>query len=198
MAFGRKLSEQKLFFGSCVLGRVLSLQQVSTQSPCWGVLQGDYIPVQCCQYETIPNKAAEKHGPCMWLLPHSRHVMTKCKQAAVRAPCAQSSGQELVSAALGGECKHCHGTISACLSLSLLFYQYRSGKATACSLLKLGHQIPCHLKLVFPGSQPCLTAFWLPSSLPERRGSQQPSHLLSLKPQYYSKETPFLQVLQHS
>ena len=49
--------------------------------------------------------------------------------------------------------------------------------------------ILCHLKLVFPGSQPCLTAFWLLSSLPERRGSQQWSHLLPFKPQCYSKET---------
>lgn len=56
-------------------------------------------------------------------------------------------------------------------------------------IMNLGHQILCHLKLGFPGSQPCLTAFWLPSSLPERKESQLWSQLLPLKLQCYSKET---------
>lgn len=100
------------------------------------------------------------------------------------------SGLEPVCAAPGGETQTTLPRYHQWyLSLSLLFYQYGCGKVTVCSLLNLGRQILHHLKLVFPGSQHCLTAFWLPPSLPKRRGSQQWSHLIPLKPLCYSQET---------
>lgn len=158
-------------------------------------------------------RAAEKHSLLVWLLSHSWRVMAKCNQAAVRFPCAQS---QVTAELLWSGGHSLHGCPAVCqngfwtraglccpwrgMQTPSWYHQYLLQSLTSLLPIQMwkGHSVlpseswllnTCHLKLVFPGSQPYLTAFWFPSSLPERRGSQQWSHLLPWKLQCYSKES---------
>jgi len=172
------------------------------------------------QHETITNKATEKHSPrvlsaltflaCHGQVQPGNHAFSLCSepsghraariwwpQATWVSSCASkwSLGQSWFMLPLAVNANNTI-TVPSVPALVYHFGQYKCGNATECSFVNLGCLILCHLKLVFPGSQPYLIAFWLPLSLPERRGSQQRPHLLPLKPQCYSRN--ITQALQHS
>lgn len=191
MGFGRKGAEA--FSVLPISGRVLPLQQVSTESACWGLSQGGQSSAVSVNPEL--QRGTASFGGLSFLAKQAElSSCSLCSEPADHSPALLApTGSRGVPVAPGAELfvlllplfANTDGTISAWLSLCLLPYQCRCAKAASFWTL-VRNTLPSELNFSWFTALP---DFWLPSCLPGRKGTHLWSHLLPLKPQCYRKET---------